>query len=471
MENEKFYKRIDSESGLIKKDTEKNHYVVLQKEQIIRNMLLGEYDSTGNYIVNPEIINELVAMPKYFVEEYDSIYLVKGTYKADKFFYFSVSFGENTATLNLLEKINFGSNLKPDIASYSNIITTKLLSVEIDNPHENLDEVYKKFNISKEPADKIKDFSELSDEERAALVNLLYKVKFNYVRNTLWLKKEKERELSEAEYFDSVVNLLYNLPEFGTSVLLDLDKEFVTKKDLIKFENLFFFLSINDMLNAFIEKNKNKINEKDYLEFLKQYKDIQKKYIEQKIGQLDIEVVEEELNKSFAELKYENLFNRQLLKDKKKLAEFANLVALNKYFKKLEERGVDLFGKTKKSQNVINQTKPLSKLMTKSKIKEKSKDKKLAPKTKLATASKKPAYLTETLQKFSYSKSEKASTSARVENRLGSKLLNSLINVKIKENVVAPTIAEPNPETNKTNLEQKAPELKVVKDITNTDGF
>lgn len=471
MNNEKFYKRVDSDSGLIKDEIEKNHFVVLQKEQVIRNMLLGEYDDKGTYIIKSEIVDELINMPKYFVEEYERLHLIKGAYKADKNFYYSVIFDESGASLNLLEKINFGSNLKPELASFSNIITTKLAHFEIQSPRENIDEIYQHFNISKKPADKIKDFSELTDEERGKLLNLLYKVKYNYARNTLWLKKEKEREISEAEYFNSVVEKLYDLKNFGLSVLLDLDKEFITKKDLIKFENLFFFLSINDMLNAFLQKNNNKNNEQDYAEFLQFFKDIQQKYIEEKIKQLDITIDDEELNKTYAELKYDNLFNRQLLKDKKKLAEFANLLAMNKYFKKLEDRGIDLFGKSKKTNINQTATKPLSKLINKSKSADKNKTKKVDKKAVLAKTAKKPDYLIEKLQKFSYSKSEKSKSETRVENRLGSKLLNSLINVKIKENILAPTIKSPKPEIDKTNLEQKAPELKVVKDITNTDGF
>ena len=54
------------------------------------------------------------------------------------------------------------------------------------------------------------------------------------------LKKKKEREISEAEYFNSVVEKIVRLKELWIICVARFRQRVHYKKDLIKFENLFF---------------------------------------------------------------------------------------------------------------------------------------------------------------------------------------------------------------------------------------
>ena len=85
----------------LKRDSEKGYiedYVDIQalkfdnvRHTALGNML-GDYDNEGNYIIVPEIVEELLAMPKYVVEVMDNPEICLSVVKFDKQLTFLVAF-------------------------------------------------------------------------------------------------------------------------------------------------------------------------------------------------------------------------------------------------------------------------------------------------------------------------------------------------------------------------------------------
>lgn len=66
------YLRKDCENGYITDVAEVNYFRKVQEFDIINNILIGDYNSKGEYVTTKEILEELLSMPKYITKTFNS---------------------------------------------------------------------------------------------------------------------------------------------------------------------------------------------------------------------------------------------------------------------------------------------------------------------------------------------------------------------------------------------------------------
>ena len=124
------YLKPDSVQGYIEDVAE----IKYQKFQNLRHTVLGfmwgDFDSNGKYVIPPEIVRELIAIKKYFVERMDNIEICQSAVRFDRQITFFVTLEGNRATLSLVEKINYEANFRLNSGAYSNINEIILDEVE-----------------------------------------------------------------------------------------------------------------------------------------------------------------------------------------------------------------------------------------------------------------------------------------------------------------------------------------------------
>ena len=179
------------------------YYKIKQHDQIIENILLGQFNQDGHYFIDKPLLLELVKIKKYVLEHYDNKYIL--TTKISEFgelkFTILIEQLEQdklTATLRFIEIIT-----KEDDGEEREILRTIVAKYKDDNDQYFLEKVFKAFNISKEP---FGDGKEIDDEE------LLYILK--RMRALAKLKKLRVESLDYISntYVDEILAILKKHP-------------------------------------------------------------------------------------------------------------------------------------------------------------------------------------------------------------------------------------------------------------------
>ena len=253
------YLKSDSEKGYIE------DYVDIQalkfdnvRHTALGNML-GDYDNEGNYVIVPEIVNELLAMPKYVVEVMDNLEICLSIVKFDKQLTFLVAFEGEKATLSLLEKVSFEANNKLDAGTWSNVNEYVLDVVETIGEVDR-QALYMKWNIQTFPGNVI-DIFNCEDGVLAKYFNIINRIKYNMEVKSALLEKEEDLEEVEAEYALDMFTILQGYPELLKLVQTQLKKEITEKKDFLKLDKPNFAKTFNELLNKAIEGNVGKLSE------------------------------------------------------------------------------------------------------------------------------------------------------------------------------------------------------------------
>ncbi|MGN1227816.1 MAG: hypothetical protein ACI4TX_04140 [Christensenellales bacterium] len=67
------YKKIDSESGYLTDEVEIGNFKIYQRRDIVENLLLGDYNQNGDYVLNSKILKGLVGIRKEKSGDYSQI--------------------------------------------------------------------------------------------------------------------------------------------------------------------------------------------------------------------------------------------------------------------------------------------------------------------------------------------------------------------------------------------------------------
>ena len=78
------YVKNDCEQGFVTDNAEIDSLKFNNLRHTILGCMLGDFDVEGNYVVDPVIVNELIAMPKYIVDTVDNIDVCSSVIKLDK---------------------------------------------------------------------------------------------------------------------------------------------------------------------------------------------------------------------------------------------------------------------------------------------------------------------------------------------------------------------------------------------------
>jgi hypothetical protein len=210
------YKRPDIEGGVLTDAQEIAYYRHIQSSDVRNNLLLGDFNQNGHYIVKKEIVSELIELTKVMQHSYGKTLFCTSLKEIGEHgtLEFAVKIErlegkKAVASLELLEGIN-------KIGGYYQNINTVLLATYTDSYDLNfLSKVYKAFHvISKE--DDYKGRKKLETEQMKEII-----ARKDYL---LSLQKISQLSLSDTEkqFYEERIAALSKSGEYGKSILLRL---------------------------------------------------------------------------------------------------------------------------------------------------------------------------------------------------------------------------------------------------------
>ena len=224
MENEKkdefSYKRENGEDIVEKKAIQSCKDE--QNRDIIENKRLGSYDKYGNYIVIPEIRNELISIPKLIYntreEDRDRIYDLKSELPIFGTFFFKLKISKVEAVLYLVETVSREAGEYVEV--YEEVVDT--LSLAEEKIPEKI--IFRNFNIYETEDDFGKEYEEFFNFENI----LLRKMYLSLLSSKLQEKTKGE----EKEYFKQMYEFLQNGGEYGKRVINEFMKRLRDRKEI-----------------------------------------------------------------------------------------------------------------------------------------------------------------------------------------------------------------------------------------------
>ena len=262
------YLKQDSELGYIVDNADIEYSKFNNLRHVVLGCMLGDFDETGAYVVEKEIIQELISMPKYIVESMDNIEICQGELKLDKHVSFMVSFEGNKATLALIEKLNYEANFKLNSGVYSNIVETVLDEVETSG-EVNRNVIYTKWNINPFGGNVIDIFS-CDNSVLEKYFGIVNRFKYLLETNKTLLEKEEDIEEVEAYYSNEILNILKHYPKLEKEVLKQVKESLEKRQDTLSVNKPNFVKTFNEILDNAIQTNVNVLDEKEKVEFEKE---------------------------------------------------------------------------------------------------------------------------------------------------------------------------------------------------------
>ena len=247
------YIRNDCEQGFVTDNAEIENLKFNNMRHTILGCMLGDFDADGNYVVDPEIVEELIAMPKYIVDTVDNIDVCSSVIKLDRQITFFVTYEGEHAVLTLAEKVNFQANFKTNSGLFSNINEYVLDSYETSGVIDK-NVVYSKWHISPYSGTALDVFN-MDEETLAKYFGIVNRFKYLMKANQIMLENEDKIEEIEANYAVQMMELIARYPELKKVVDAKL-KEVVSKQpSVIRLDKPFFAKTVNEVINQTIEAN------------------------------------------------------------------------------------------------------------------------------------------------------------------------------------------------------------------------
>lgn len=238
----------------------------------IMGCMLGDFDESGKYVVDKEIVRELIEMKKYLIDAIDNVEICHSALKLDKQITFMITYESDKATLSLVEKLSYESNIKINSGTYSDINEYILDTVETSGAiDKNL--LYRKWNIS-EFGGEVLDVFNMDEETLALYMGLVNRFKYLMYANRVLLSKEKELEEIEAEYAINLLAIIEHYPELKKAFDKDLKETLKLKKDFLRIDKPNFVKTFNEILEQTVEKNINVLDEQKRNEFMAEKQNI-----------------------------------------------------------------------------------------------------------------------------------------------------------------------------------------------------
>ncbi|MBQ8615722.1 MAG: hypothetical protein IJ415_04075, partial [Clostridia bacterium] len=247
------YLKPDCELGYIEDQAEIESLKINNLRHAILGCMLGDFDETGAYVVEPEIVQELIEMPKYIVETMDNIEICKSALKLDKQISFAVTLEGNKATLSLLEKLSYEANFAINSGTYSNINEYILDTVETSG-EINRNAIYTRWNIG-EFGGNVIDIFNCDEEVLEKYFGIVNRFKYLLNANKVLLEKEEKIEEVEASYANEIFEILKHYPKLQDAVMKQVKETLNEKKDSISVNKPNFAKTFNELLENVIQTN------------------------------------------------------------------------------------------------------------------------------------------------------------------------------------------------------------------------
>ncbi len=249
------YVKQDCEQGFVTDNAEIEYLKLNNVRHAVLGCMLGDFDAEGNYAVEPEIVKELIEMPKYIVDTVDNIDVCSSVIKLDKQITFFVVFEGEKVSLVLAEKVNFQANFKINSGLFSNINEYVLDSFETSGMVDK-NAVYAKWNISQFAGEALDVFN-MDEETLAKYFGVVNRFKYLMKANQILLQKEAEVEEIESAFAVQMLDLVAKYPELKKVVDVKI-KEVVGKQPtVIRLDKPFFAKTVNEIISQTVEENVN----------------------------------------------------------------------------------------------------------------------------------------------------------------------------------------------------------------------
>lgn len=259
------YVKNDCEQGFVTDNAEIDSLKFNNLRHTILGCMLGDFDVEGNYVVDPVIVNELIAMPKYIVDTVDNIDVCSSVIKLDKQITFFVTYEGEHAVLTLAEKVNFQANFKSNSGLFSNINEYVLDTFETSGVVDK-NAVYSKWNISTFTGNALDVFN-MDEETLAQYVGIVNRFKYLMKANQILLKNENKLEEIESDYAVQMLQIVSRYPELKKCVDAKV-KEVVSKQpSVLRLDKPFFAKTVNEIVSQTIENNLNVLTDGEKQEF------------------------------------------------------------------------------------------------------------------------------------------------------------------------------------------------------------
>lgn len=259
------YLKPDCELGYVENNAEINYLKFNNLRHTVLGCMLGDFDNVGNYYVQPEIVKELISMPKNIVESVENIDICHGELKLDKYITFLVTFQADKAMLSLIEKLNYEANIKLNSGTYNNINEYVLDEVETSGV-VNRNVIYARWNINQFPGMQ-HDVFNCDPEILEKYFGIVNRFKYLLKANTKFLEREAELEEIEAEYANNVFDILKRYPKLEAEVIKQLKQTIEQKKDFIRIDKPNFTKTLNEIIDKSIEENQKVLTAEEKIEF------------------------------------------------------------------------------------------------------------------------------------------------------------------------------------------------------------
>ena len=268
-EQNESYKRVDVDGGVLNNDSDIEYFKAIQYNDIIDNCLLGDFDSKGNYVVNPVIVEQLLKIKKIFVSAFEKSVFVESIREFDG--YGKINFrlkwtnnnqGQKVVVLELLENVTRVNGY------FENTNHVALLGVAI-NDDTSTEAVYKYFNVVKKSPDDNDDGAE--KEDNRDIIDIINRIAY------FQIAKVGQRKFMAKYYKDAYEKkiALLSKNKRGAYLLEDFNKEYLyCNNRFFKEGDVEYYKYLNQLIDAIIERNIDFI--KDDKELVQALRDLNK---------------------------------------------------------------------------------------------------------------------------------------------------------------------------------------------------
>lgn len=254
------YLKADSELGYLDDYTE----IELEKLQNLRDSIkcftFGDYDETGNYVIEDEVVDDLIAMEKYVVEADGNMEFCKSSLKLDKQINFIISYEENKIYLLLIEKLK--DKVNPDIEEFNEYV----LDEYVVNGVIDRNIIYAKWNV-KPFGGYVLDIFSCEDEVLEKYFGIVSRFKYLLQSNKTLLEEEENLEEVEAEYFNDMMELLKRYPKLYDVVVEKMRAFIEVNEELFDETKPWYISHINQLMNYCIRTSYEVLSEIEKVEF------------------------------------------------------------------------------------------------------------------------------------------------------------------------------------------------------------
>lgn len=230
------YLRKDIDGGYLSDKYEIDRYKLEQFNDVVDNLMLGNYNEFGEYVIQDDIKEELIKCYKVIEDNYENILFVKSQATVNVFSYLNFAVkvlaseetGYKTAVLELLEPIYKAKGY------IENTQATVIKKIVLPDNEIFIDEVYKNFNIL---VDKNDGKKEINDDFEAIIDR---KIRLLYIKQHALLQedymmcyKKSIDELNKTEEGKEIIKQYKKEEEIVDKYIGIEDNDYKTKEELL----------------------------------------------------------------------------------------------------------------------------------------------------------------------------------------------------------------------------------------------